>query len=346
MKLMIVAGFLGAGKTTWIRRFLQKQKQLRSICVIENDFGPINVDAQLIGKHGISVRSLDSGCICCSISGDFVEALHEIQRELAPELVIVEPSGVARLSQLEQALSSRGDIAPEDVFSVTVVDASTWCRNLENNGDYFEDQLRSARALCWNRLDRIEQPLEMFLDEFPQAHIYSEEELLTLLADYSRGWPELSADTPHVTAGRKPGDTVTEHPEGASYAHGHENGHCCGHEHHHEHEDGHCCGHEHDHEAEPLFQSVLTLAPVLSLAAWQRCFSEERAAQLVRKSIFRVKGFVATEEGQTVFLQWAGGELDWETGTDAPEELIGRLIWIGRSIDAGWAEAFVNEARL
>lgn len=330
---MIVAGFLGAGKTTWIRRFLQRQTELHSICVIENDFGPINVDAQLIGKHGISVRSLDSGCICCSISGDFVEALHEIRCERQPELVIVEPSGVARLSQIEQALRSCEGIAPEDVFSVTVVDASAWYRNLENNGDYFEDQLRSAQVLCWNRFDRIERPLETFLDEFPQGRIYSEGELLDLLADYSRGWPELSAGAPH--------------------AHPHEGEHCCGHEHHHDHEGEHCCGHEHHHdhegghcEAEPLFQSVLTGAPVLSLAGWQRCFSEERSVQLVRKGIFRVKGFVATEEGQTVFLQWAGRELDWETGTDAPEELIGRLIWIGRSLDEDWAEAFVNEARL
>ncbi len=162
-EIILVSGFLGAGKTTLVQKLLKEAFTGQRIALIENDFGEISIDAALLQTSGFQVREISSGCICCSLSGDFVKALKELLDACHPDRILIEPSGVGKLSDIIQACADarlRGLVRISR--KITVVDVKRCAMYLENFGEFFEDQIRHTDAVVLSRVeaypDRTEPP--------------------------------------------------------------------------------------------------------------------------------------------------------------------------------------------
>jgi G3E family GTPase len=159
-EIYIISGFLGAGKTTLIQKMLEEAFQHRKVALIENDFGDVNIDASLLRAGGIEVRAMNAGCICCSLSGDFIKALKSLLERFRPEVVLVEPSGVGKLSDVVNAC---GDprICDNAVIKakITVADAERYQRYLANFGVFYKDQIQNADVIVLNRMAEDEKSL-------------------------------------------------------------------------------------------------------------------------------------------------------------------------------------------
>ena len=235
-KIDIYSGFLGAGKTTLIKKMIQEGYQGQKLVLIENEFGQIGIDGGFLQDAGINITEMNSGCICCSLVGDFGKALEEVIEKFHPDRVIIEPSGVGKLSDV---IAAAKKVTGEDVelgYTVAVADAGKVKVYRKNFGEFYNDQIGTAATIILSRTDAI-----------PQAKL---DAAVTLLR-------ELNSEATLVTTpwGELTGAQLVQAMEGqgtvadalAELEHDH---HCCGHhEHeHHHHEDGHhCCGH-HEHE--------------------------------------------------------------------------------------------------
>lgn len=316
MKIMIISGFLGAGKTTWIRDFLHRYKDLSGVCVIENDFGPLNVDQALLGDAGVSIRSLASGCVCCSISGSLIETLNAVRMRLKPELVLIEPSGVAKLSELKCALNKGGYRTD---YALTVVDGSRWQQNLDNYDEYFEDQVRHADAVLVNQWS-FEEDARDFMREFPGVRlITSTVSLVTAEMIWDSAQPSA---TPLLDALRHDAHDNT-----------HEAHHCEGHDHEDHHEDcheSHDHAHEHHHghhHEHPDFRAETVGVEKDAAEAWLSRF-ELNLEGLKRAGWVRAKGVVDTASGMRI-LQWRGSEMNLEPCPGEAAEQAGEVVFIG-----------------
>ena len=250
-KIDIISGFLGAGKTTLIKKLLSEAFKGEQVVLIENEFGEIGIDAGFLKESGIEIREMNSGCICCSLVGDFGKSLREVVDTYHPDRILIEPSGVGKLSDVIKAVRDvQGDIDAQLNSFSTVVDV-TKCRIYRKNfGEFFGNQIEYAGAVILSRTDKA-KPEKV-------------EESVALLR-------ELNSKAPFITTpiAQLPGEKILETMESSKSleeelleeiicpecGHHHEHGECCGHdhEHGHEHEDGHhhghgeCCGHDHEH---------------------------------------------------------------------------------------------------
>ena len=351
----IYSGFLGAGKTTLIKKMIQEAYCGQQLVLIENEFGEIGIDGGFLQEAGINITEMNSGCICCSLVGDFGKALNEVISKYHPDRVIIEPSGVGKLSDVVAAVEK---VTGEEVrlgYRVAVADAGKVKIYMKNFGEFYNNQIETASTIILSRTDAV-----------PQAKLDTAVELLrqhnqtaTLV---TTPWGELT------------GEQLLEAMEGASsvekalealeheHHHHHEDGHCChDHEHHHHHEDGHCChdhehhhhhddghcccghdhehhhhedghcccGHDHDHHADEVFTS------------WgretARKFSssdiETALKQLDTGSfgmVLRAKGIVACTDGGWIHFDYVPEEADVRMGSAA---VIGKLCVIGSQLD-------------
>ena len=259
-KIDIISGFLGAGKTTFIKKLLKEAIAGEKVVLIENEFGEIGIDGGFLKDSGIEIREMNSGCICCSLVGDFGRSLNEVLTKYTPDRVIIEPSGVGKLSDVMKAVC---DVAGEiDVVlngSVTVVDAQKCKMYMKNFGEFFNNQIESAGTIVLSRTDvadadKVAQCVEMIREKNPKAAI------VTTPIDKLTGEQLLAII-------EKPTDDMAEKlleevKEGHHHHHDDDEECCCGHHHHHhdgdddedEHEHHHhhdddeecCCGHHHD----------------------------------------------------------------------------------------------------
>ncbi|MDO4720873.1 MAG: GTP-binding protein [Peptostreptococcaceae bacterium] len=175
-EVYIISGFLGAGKTTLIQKLLREYFPGSKTALIENDFGEVSVDASLFRSGGFEVKEINSGCICCSLAGDFITAMEEILRKIAPEKIIIEPSGVGKLSDVISACSDgRLSSFIELRSKITVIDSLRFYKYLDNFGEFFEDQIRQADKLVLSRSETSAQ-LEQIKEELarlnPKAEIF------------------------------------------------------------------------------------------------------------------------------------------------------------------------------
>ncbi|MDR1650508.1 MAG: GTP-binding protein [Synergistaceae bacterium] len=155
-EIYIVSGFLGAGKTTLIQKLLSEAFGGERTAVIENDFGEAGIDASMLGSSGVEVRQMDSGCICCSLIGDFAKALEDLLTDYRPGRILIEPSGVGKLSDVVRACETPKVSALSRVAAkITVADASRFCKYLDNFGEFYEDQIENADVVI---LSRAEDP--------------------------------------------------------------------------------------------------------------------------------------------------------------------------------------------
>ena len=248
-KIDIISGFLGAGKTTFIKKLLKEAIAGEKVVLIENEFGEIGIDGGFLKDSGIEIREMNSGCICCSLVGDFGRSLSEVLPKYQPDRVIIEPSGVGKLSDVMKAVCDvAGEIPVELNGSVTVVDAMKCKMYMKNFGEFFNNQIESAGTIVLSRTDvadadKVAQCVELIREKNPKAAI------VTTPCSELTGAQLLSII-------EKPADDMAEQllkevREG--HHHHHEDGEecCCGHDHehhHHHHDEEECeCGHGHEH---------------------------------------------------------------------------------------------------
>ncbi len=256
VKIDIISGFLGAGKTTLIKKLLQEALQDSKVVLIENEFGEIGIDGGFLQEAGIEIREMNSGCICCSLVGDFKTALQEVLTTYAPERIIIEPSGVGKLSDVVQAVENAGEEI-EISGKITVVDVNKCKMYLKNFGEFFLNQVEAADTILLSRTgtagaEKVQQAVELLRQHNDHALIVTTpweqldgKELLQEMEKQVDLAAQLLAEVHHTHH-----HDHDEHCDcGYEHHHHDHDEHCnCGHEHHHHDHDEHCdCGHEHHH---------------------------------------------------------------------------------------------------
>ena len=243
-KIDIISGFLGAGKTTFIKKLLEEAISGEQVVLIENEFGQIGIDGGFLKDAGIEIREMNSGCICCSLVGDFGRSLEEVLTRYKPDRVIIEPSGVGKLSDVMKAV--RDVAATVDVTlnsAVTMVDASKCKMYMKNFGEFFNNQIEHAGTIVLSRTDitdeaKVQKDVEMIREHNQTAAI------ITTPCSQLTGAQLLEIIEKPDTMAEDLMREVQEH-------HGHHHDHDHDHEHHHDHHEGEGCGcegHDHDHE--------------------------------------------------------------------------------------------------
>ena len=250
-KIDIISGFLGAGKTTFIKKLLQEAISGEQVVLIENEFGEIGIDGGFLKDSGIEIREMNSGCICCSLVGDFGKSLSEVLTKYKPDRIIIEPSGVGKLSDVMKAVidvSADMDVALNS--AVTIVDAAKCKMYMKNFGEFFNNQIENAGTVVLSRTDitdtaKIQKDVEMIRENNPKAAIVT-----TPLAELG-GSQLLEIIEKRDTM---LDDLLEEVRESHHHHDDDDDDCCCGHDHdhehhhHHDHDDDCCCGHDHDHE--------------------------------------------------------------------------------------------------
>ena len=252
-KIDIISGFLGAGKTTFIKKLLQEAISGEQVVLIENEFGEIGIDGGFLKDSGIEIREMNSGCICCSLVGDFGKSLSEVLTKYKPDRIIIEPSGVGKLSDVMKAVidvSADMDVALNS--AVTIVDAAKCKMYMKNFGEFFNNQIENAGTVVLSRTDitdtaKIQKDVEMIREKNPKAAIVT-----TPLAELG-GSQLLEIIEKRDTM---LDDLLEEVRESHHHHDDDDDDCCCGHDHDHEHHHHHdhdddddcCCDHDHDHE--------------------------------------------------------------------------------------------------
>ena len=235
-KIDIISGFLGAGKTTLIKKLVADAFQGEKLVIIENEFGEIGIDGGFLKESGIQITEINSGCICCSLVGDFGNALKDVLEKYSPDRVIIEPSGVGKLSDVIKAVKNIGDDVKIN-STATVVDASKCKMYMKNYGEFYNNQIESAGTIILSRTQNVsEEKLAKVLTMIKEKN--DEASVITTPWDQIDGKKILDAMEKVNTLEK---ELLEEHH--------HHDGECgCGHEHHHHDHDGECgCGHEHHH---------------------------------------------------------------------------------------------------
>ena len=244
-KIDIFSGFLGAGKTTLIKKLIKEAFQGEKIVLIENEFGEIGIDGGFMREAGIQVNELNSGCICCSLVGDFREALKKVVETYHPDRILIEPSGVGKLSDVTRAVEGVGETLPVSLNSfVTVADVNKVKMYMKNFGEFYDDQISHASCIILSRTGSADE-------KKVAAAVGSIQEKNPTVTIVTTDWNELTgAQIVSVMDGKR--DLVAEllseaQASNAAHADEDEEEH---HHHHHDHdEDGHeCCHHHHDHD--------------------------------------------------------------------------------------------------
>ena len=347
IKVDIFSGFLGAGKTTLIKKLVEEAYKGEKIVLIENEFGEIGIDGGFLKDSGIEINEMNSGCICCSLVGDFGKALRQVIEQFSPDRILIEPSGVGKLSDIIDAVRN---LHIEEVLLngfTTVVDAGKAKLYMKNFGEFFNNQIEHASSVILSHTskiseDKLSKAVEMIKEHNPHAVIITTE------------WDKLTGDQILAAIERK--DTIEEalHYLEEEHHHEHEHHHdhdhhdhehhdgecCCGHDHHehehhhdhdhhdHDHHDGECCcGHDHHHHhADEVFSSI----GIETAKKFTREDIQKALAALEDEHeygfVLRAKGIVEAEDGSWIHFDYVPGEPDVRTGGAA---VTGRLCVIG-----------------
>ena len=285
-KIDIFSGFLGAGKTTLIKKLIKEAFQGEKIVLIENEFGEIGIDGGFMREAGIQVNELNSGCICCSLVGDFREALKKVVETYHPDRILIEPSGVGKLSDVTRAVEGVGETLPVSLNSfVTVADVNKVKMYMKNFGEFYDDQISHASCIILSRTGsadekKIAAAVALIQEKNPTATIVTTDwnELTgAQIVSVMDGKRDLVAELLSEAQASNAAHADEDEEEHHHHHHDHdEDGHeCCHHhhdhddddddedehehEHHHHHHDGECCcghhHHHHDHDADEVFTS-------------------------------------------------------------------------------------------
>ena len=361
-KIDIFSGFLGAGKTTLIKKLIQESYKGEKLVLIENEFGQIGIDGGFLQDAGINITEMNSGCICCSLVGDFGKALHKVIDEYHPDRILIEPSGVGKLSDVIRAVEK---VTGKDVVlgsAVAVADVTKVKVYSKNFGEFYNNQIQTATTILLSRTDSVKA-------EKLDAAVALLREMNDHATIVTTPWDQLTGA--QIRAAMEGNATLAKAMEELEHEHHHHHHehdeHCCcdhdhEHEHHHHHDhDEHCsCGHDHDHEhhhhhdhdehcscghdhhhhdhhADEVFTS------------WGMETHKKFTAQQVRHAlevldsgkyglVLRAKGILAAEDGSWIHFDFVPGEIDLRTGA---ADITGKLCVIGSKLDeAGVAQLF------
>ena len=364
-KIDIFSGFLGAGKTTLIKKLIKEAYAGEKLVLIENEFGDIGIDGGFLADAGIKINELNSGCICCSLVGDFAKALKKVCEEYNPDRILIEPSGVGKLSDVIRAVYS-ADLKDCTINTYTaIVDAAKCKMYMKNFGEFFNDQIETANCIIFTHADVAGESKLKNAVELVRAH-NGKATLVTTL------WQQLSGS--EILAAMEHSDTLEAQMEQLRadalerrHGHGHDDeddeeehehhhGHCCHHDHddedEHEHH-GHCCHHEHDdeddedehehhhehgegcgcghhHHADEVFESWGVETAKTYSADELGAILAQLTNAVEYGTVLRAKGIVAGKDGKWLHFDYNPGEPDVHEG--APS-YTGRLCVIGSKLD-------------
>ena len=351
-KIDIVSGFLGAGKTTLIKKLLAEALGDTKVVLIENEFGEIGIDGGFLKEAGIEIKEMNSGCICCSLVGDFGTSLKEVMHTYEPERILIEPSGVGKLSDVMKAVQDVIDTKEVALNSaVAVVDAAKCKMYIKNFGEFFINQIAHAGTIILSRTgnisaEKLSKCVELIREHNEKATIITTpwEELdgKDILATIE-GAKDLEAEMmAEILAHR---NREEEHEHYHHHDHHHEDGDCCGHHHHgeeehacHEHEghghhhDGACgCGHHHDHDhhADEVFTSWGMETP--------KSYSKDEIEHILEELenegkygyVLRAKGMISEKNGGWIYFDYVPGESNVRTGKP---DVTGKFCVIGSGL--------------
>ncbi|MBO5416983.1 MAG: GTP-binding protein [Clostridia bacterium] len=344
----VFSGFLGAGKTTLIKKLIKEAYAGEKIVLIENEFGEIGIDGGFMKEAGIEVTEMNSGCICCSLVGDFGAALEKVLDEIAPDRILIEPSGVGKLSDVLGAVEKVDSERAKIGGIVTVVDASKFKIYSKNFGEFFYNQIENAATIILSRTDNVSEKklndcIEKIREKNPDAILVT------------TPWEQLSGA--QILEAVKKNNTLKAAIEELEHHHEHHHEHdehcTCGchdhdhdrdhdHEHHHEHHhehDEHCtCGcHDHDHDHEHHHHhadEVFTSWGIETAKAFSKEELTEKLEGLMDESkygfVLRAKGIVAGVDGNWIHFDYVPGEADVRNGA---AEITGRLCVVGSKLN-------------
>ena len=262
-KIDIFSGFLGAGKTTLIKKLIREAFQGEQIVLIENEFGEIGIDGGFLQEAGIQINELNSGCICCSLVGDFREALRKVVEQYAPDRILIEPSGVGKLSDVTRAVQGVAEELPVQLNSfVTVADVKMVKMYMKNFGEFYNDQISHASCIILSRTgsadeEKVAAAVAMLKEKNPTATIVTTDweqlngkQILSVMDGKRDLVAELLAEAVKANEAHADEDEHEHHHHHHDHdEHDHEHGeHCCCHDHDHEHDHDHDHEHEHEHE--------------------------------------------------------------------------------------------------
>ncbi len=325
-RIDIFSGFLGAGKTTLIKKLIKEGYKNEQLVLIENEFGEIGIDGGFLKEAGIQINEMNSGCICCSLVGDFREALNKVLEQYHPDRILIEPSGVGKLSDVINAVKS---VASDDVILnsfITVADASKVKVYMKNFGEFYNNQIEFASTIILSRTQNIS-------DEKLGKAIELIREHNTKASVVTTPWDQLTGEQILSAADGKALLTVDDVKE-EHHHHHHEDGeecHCHDHDHEHEHEHEHEHDHHHHHHhADDVFTSwgVETA----------KKFTQEEIKGILEAlsdsekygAVLRAKGIVAAKDGNWIHYDFVPEEISVRTGA---ADYTGRICVIGSKLN-------------
>ena len=347
-RIDIFSGFLGAGKTTLIRKLIAEGYQNEKLVLIENEFGEIAIDGGFLQDAGVQITEMNSGCICCTLVGDFTKALKQVMADFAPDRILIEPSGVGKLSDVAAAVE-RVEGAHIGA-KVTVVDAGKAKMYMRNFGEFFNDQVASADLLVLSRTDTVKPEKVAEAAELRKA-INAEAGLITTPWEQLSGAQILSAmDENGLRAQMEELKHEHEHHhhglraqmEELKHEHEHHHHHhdedecddpeCECHHHHDDDDDEHEHHHHHHHHADEIFTSWGMETP--------KKFTEEKLRAILRQldnaekfgAVLRAKGILDASDGGWLYFDFVPGEIDLRRGAAA---VTGRFCVIGSKLNEG-----------
>lgn len=351
-KVDIFSGFLGAGKTTLIKKLIKEAYSGERLVLIENEFGEIGIDGGFMEDAGIEVTEMNSGCICCSLVGDFGKALQKVLEQYHPDRILIEPSGVGKLSDVIEAVKGLQSEQMKLNAFVTVADATKCRLYMKNFGEFFNNQIAHAGAIVLSRTDQMpEQKLLECIDLIRKQNTYatimttpwselSGAQILEVMEQRNTLEEELKQMERHEElcpeCGHAHHDHVHEHQhhhdhdcDCGSAHHEHEH-HELGHHYDHEHTCSCGCTHDHHHDADEVFSSWGIETPITFTEEELSIILENLSEESDYGLVLRAKGIVPSKDGNWLHFDYVPGESNLRNGNAG---VIGRLCVIGAQLN-------------
>ncbi len=359
IKVDIISGFLGAGKTTLIKHLLSHVYAGENVVLIENEFGEIGIDGGFLKEAGIEIREMNSGCICCSLVGDFGESLKEVVKRYNPDRILIEPSGVGKLSDVVKAVENVAEeLSLEICYKVAVIDVSKCKMYLKNFGEFYKNQIENAKTVIFSRTDiakegKVEEALHLVKEINDEAAVITtpvselpDDVLKGALESHSAAKDLIHEDEHHHHHHHDDEECCCghhHHDHEHHHHHHHEDGEECCHGHHHHDDDEECCcghhhhdhdhehGHHHHHHADEIFTSWgMETSKAFSKEKLEAIFA--RFEQETKGTILRSKGIVECECGEHwLYFDYVPGQFEIREGN---KDYIGKICVIA----AGYTE--------
>ena len=363
-KIDVFSGFLGAGKTTLIRKLLKEGYNGEKLVLIENEFGEIGIDGGFMKDAGIQVTEMNQGCICCSLVGDFGKALAQVLEQFHPDRILIEPSGVGKLSDVIKAVMNVDSSEIKLNSYTTVADATKIRMYMKNFGEFYKNQVETAKTIILSRTQKLsEEKLAEAVamirelnehativttpwDDINGAQILAAMETENKFADELLRDEDICPVCGHSHHDHDDDEHEHHHHDGEcchhdhdddEHEHHHHDGECCHHdhdddEHEHHHHDGECCHHDHDHHHHHHADEVFTSFGVETAKKFAKADLENALKALSSEEygvVLRAKGIVAGAEGVWYYFDFVPEEYEIRTGA---ADVTGRMCVIGSKL--------------